>query len=58
MKKLIPILLTAVLLLGLLCGCSSDKNTDRLEQIKQRGYIEVFTEPYFAPNEFIDPSLP
>lgn len=29
---------------------------DRLEDIKKRGYIEVATEPFFAPNEFIDPS--
>lgn len=33
---------------------SSGQN--RLEQIKSRGYIEIATEPYFAPNEFIDPS--
>lgn len=25
-----------------------------MEEILQRGYIEVATEPYFAPNEFID----
>lgn len=29
---------------------------NRLEQILERGYLEVVTEPYFAPNEFIDPS--
>lgn len=29
---------------------------NRLQQIQERGYIEVATEPYFAPNEFIDPS--
>lgn len=29
---------------------------NRLEEIKARGYLEVATEPYFAPNEFIDPS--
>lgn len=29
---------------------------NRLEQIQERGYLEVVTEPYFAPNEFIDPS--
>lgn len=29
---------------------------NRLEQILERGYLEVATEPYFAPNEFIDPS--
>lgn len=28
----------------------------RLDDILERGYIEVATEPYFAPNEFIDPS--
>lgn len=28
----------------------------RLDDILERGYIEVVTEPYFAPNEFIDPS--
>lgn len=28
----------------------------RLDEILARGYIEVCTEPYFAPNEFIDPS--
>lgn len=29
---------------------------DRLAQIKAKGVLEVCTEPYFAPNEFIDPS--
>lgn len=28
----------------------------RLDEILARGYIEVATEPYFAPNEFIDPA--
>lgn len=32
----------------------ADKPANRLEEILQRGYIEVATEPYFAPNEFID----
>lgn len=32
------------------------KPANRLEEILQRGYIEVATEPYFAPNEFIDSS--
>lgn len=32
------------------------KPANRLEEIMQRGYIEVATEPYFAPNEFIDSS--
>lgn len=29
---------------------------NRLEAILSRGYIEIATEPYFAPNEFIDPT--
>lgn len=29
---------------------------NRLEDILNRGYIEVATEPAFAPNEFIDPT--
>ncbi len=42
-----------------LFGCSGKQTqwgsaANRLEQIKQKGYIEVVTEPYFAPNEFID----
>ena len=40
-----------------LSGCGSNTQTkaaNRLEEIQQRGYIEVATEPYFAPNEFID----
>ena len=40
-----------------LSGCGSNiqtKAANRLEEIQQRGYIEVATEPYFAPNEFID----
>lgn len=42
------------------CGQKSDaaaaKPANRLEEIIQRGYIEVATEPYFAPYEFIDSS--
>ena len=29
---------------------------NRLEEIRERGYLTVAMEPYFAPNEFIDPS--
>lgn len=55
------LLLSVLLLSAALAGCSakpspSDKPANRLEAILQRGYIEVATEPYFAPNEFIDPS--
>jgi len=35
---------------------SGDTGKSRLDEILERGYIEVATEPYFAPNEFIDPS--
>ena len=34
---------------------SGEAAADRLSQILERGYIEVATEPYFAPFEFIDP---
>ena len=37
-------------------GETSHAPSNRLEDILQRGYIEVATEPYFAPNEFIDPT--
>lgn len=54
-------------MVGIISGCSADKTTketsketaepkNRLEAIIERGYIEVATEPYFAPYEFIDPS--
>ncbi len=61
-NKLVKLVLM-VLALGLMVsmtGCTtkdveaSAKN--RLEAIKERGYIEVTMEPYFAPYEFIDPS--
>ena len=35
---------------------SDSASGSRLDDILERGYIEVVTEPYFAPNEFIDPS--
>lgn len=49
------ILAFAMLLCCAACGGSAG-GTDRLEQIKKQGYIEVCTEPYFAPYEFIDPT--
>lgn len=36
----------------------SAETGSRLDEILERGYIEVATEPYFAPYEFIDPSKP
>ena len=38
-------------------GETAHAPSNRLEDILQRGYIEVATEPYFAPNEFIDPTI-
>ena len=54
MKKLFCLLL-AVMMLMLCVSCGAGKK-DRLAEIKERGYIEITTEPYFAPYEFIDPS--
>lgn len=51
---LLAALLTALSLAG--CAPKEDAAANRLEAILQRGYIEVATEPYFAPNEFIDPT--
>lgn len=33
-----------------------EHSSNRLEDILNRGYIEVATEPSFAPNEYIDPT--
>lgn len=58
MKKSIIFLLATVLLITFLTACNSIESADRLDAIRQRGYLEICTEPYFAPNEFIDPTLP
>lgn len=61
MKK-IKLIILGLLTLALAAGCSGGSTGseasggNRLEEIKERGYIEVATEPYFAPYEFIDPS--
>ncbi|NLB91525.1 MAG: amino acid ABC transporter substrate-binding protein [Clostridiales bacterium] len=58
MKKKIVLLLLSLLIL--LTGCSQvaqpKEKKSRLDIIKEKGVLEVATEPYFAPNEFIDPS--
>lgn len=62
--KLLALLLAITTIVTVAGGCSADKTTkeaaaepkNRLEAIIERGYIEVATEPYFAPYEFIDPS--
>ena len=57
MKKLFALALTLALVISMTaCGKEKTEYANRLEEIKGRGYITVATEPYFAPNEFIDPS--
>lgn len=54
MKKLVCFLMAAMMLMS--CVACGGETEDRLEKIKEKGVIEVCTEPYFAPYEFIDPS--
>jgi polar amino acid transport system substrate-binding protein len=60
--RIIVILMTLCTMMGVLSGCKSKDTVatsepkNLLEEIQERGYIEVATEPYFAPFEFIDPS--
>ena len=53
MKKLLSIIVVVMLMLVVVPVMAK---ADRLEQIKEKGYIDFCTEPYWAPNEFIDPS--
>jgi len=55
MKKIVSVVL-ALLVLFSFTACSSKKAESRLDQIKKAGVLQVATEPYFAPYEFIDPS--
>lgn len=59
-NRMIALFLSALTCAAALVGCSASgsdtKAANRLEEIKERGYLEVATEPYFAPNEFIDPT--
>ena len=58
MKKIFTVILAAAL--ALVCtacgGSKSDAGKDRLAQIKEKGCIELCTEPYFAPYEYVDPT--
>ena len=55
MKKILALVLAVMMVLACTaCGTAAPK--DRLAQIKEKGYIEMTTEPYWAPNEFIDPT--
>ena len=57
MKKFFAMLLALAMILSCAaCGGSSKAKDDLLEEIKAQGYIELCTEPYFAPYEFVDPS--
>lgn len=57
MKRLLSLaVIVAMLLSFTACGDASSE-PDRLEQIKEKGYIEFATEPYSAPAGFIDPTL-
>ena len=59
MSKRLTALCLALCLALPLAGCSGKEESsaaNRLEAIKERGYLEVVTEPYFAPMEFIDPT--
>lgn len=55
MKRMLVVLLAVVMILSC-TACSGGQTKDRLAQIKEKGYIEMVTEPSWAPNEFIDPS--
>ncbi len=54
MKKMLFVLV--VMALTVCAFVPAMAKGDRLEQIKEKGYIEFCTEPYWAPNEFIDPN--
>ena len=57
--RIAALLLTLVMVLCCTaCGGGSgqEESKDRLAQIKDRGYIELCTEPYFAPYEYVDPT--
>lgn len=57
MKKILAIALVLIMMFSFAACGGGGEETDRLAQIKEKGYIELVTEPYFAPYEFIDPSL-
>lgn len=56
MKKLLSLMLIITLVLSAASCGGSSSGKDRLARIKEKGYLEMVTEPYWAPNEFIDPS--
>lgn len=58
MTRAAALLLTLVMILCCTAcgGGGGTESKDRLAQIKERGYIELCTEPYFAPYEYVDPT--
>lgn len=56
MKTLAMTLALCLLAIPLAACGQTPGGANRLEDIKARGYLEVATEPYFVPMEFIDPS--
>ena len=64
MKKTSAKIILSLGLAAMLAACSSSAPAasdspapaNRLEEIKARGVLTVATEPYFVPNEFIDPT--
>ena len=57
MTKIFALVLALAMILSCAaCGGNSKGKDDLLEEIKAQGYIELCTEPYFAPFEFVDPS--
>ncbi len=56
MKKIIALVLALVIVLSFTACGSTGAAASRLDQIKKAGVLQVATEPYFAPYEFIDPS--
>ena len=56
MKKIISIVLILTVVFSFAACGAKKAGSDRLAQIKAAGVLQVATEPYFAPYEFIDPS--
>ena len=62
MKKTVTRIATLAMTATLALACtacgsnSSAENADLLAQIQDKGYIEMCTEPYFAPFEYVDPT--
>lgn len=55
LKTALAVACMGILMAG--CGAQNQEaQSNRLEAIKERGYIEIATDPYFAPMGFIDPS--